>query len=118
VFVARFVRSMFHTPQSADYLDRLTQDALRLPAADAARLLAYPVPRTYWREAIYSTDRPVLYVVRPWLTGQAQNLARHHPDARTAIFADAGHALFVDDAQRFDALMDDFLRRQVWRTQP
>ncbi|MBS0559929.1 MAG: alpha/beta hydrolase [Proteobacteria bacterium] len=114
VFMARFVRSMFHTPQSPDYLQRLTEDAMRLPQADAAKLLNYPVPRTYWREAVYATGKPVLYVVRPWLSGQAGNLARNHPDAETAIFADAGHALFVDDAQRFDSLLDGFLRRQVW----
>ena len=114
VFMAHFVRSMFRTPQSSDYLQQLTEAAMRLPEPDAVKLLNYPVPRTYWREAIYATRKPVLYVVRPWLAGQAENLARHHPDAETAIFADAGHALFVDDAQRFDALMDAFLRRQVW----
>ncbi len=113
-FMARFVRSMFRTPQSPDYLQQLTEAALRLPEPDAVRLLNYPVPRTYWREAIYSTAKPVLYVVRPWLEGQAENLARHHPDCETAVFADAGHALFVDDAQRFDALMDGFLRQRVW----
>jgi non-heme chloroperoxidase len=114
VFVENFVRSMFHTPQSRDYLEQLTESVMRLPVPDAVKLLNYPVPRTYWREAIYSTSKPVLYVVRPWLAGQAENLARHHADAQTAIFTDAGHALFVDDAQRFNALMDDFLRRQVW----
>jgi non-heme chloroperoxidase len=113
-FMARFVRSMFKTPQSADYLQQLTEAAMRLPEPDAVKLLNYPVPRTYWREAVYSTSKPVLYVVRPWLAGQAENLARHHPAAQSEIFADAGHALFVDDAQRFNAVMDDFLRRQVW----
>jgi microsomal epoxide hydrolase len=113
-FMARFVRSMFHTPQSSDYLEQLTEAAMRLPEPDAVKLLNYPVPRTYWREAVYSTSKPVLYVVRPWLSGQAENLARHHPAAQSEIFADAGHALFVDDAQRFNAVMDDFLRRQIW----
>jgi microsomal epoxide hydrolase len=113
-FMARFVRSMFRTPQSPDYLEQLTEAAMRLPEPDAAKLLNYPVPRTYWREAVYSTSKPVLYVVRPWLAGQAENLARHHPAAQSEIFADAGHALFVDDAQRFNAVMDDFLRREIW----
>jgi microsomal epoxide hydrolase len=114
VFMQQFVRSMFRTRQSPDYLQQLTEAAMRLPVPDAVKLLNYPVPRTYWREAVYSTSKPVLYVVRPWLAGQAENLARHHPAAQSEIFADAGHALFVDDAQRFNALMDDFLRRQVW----
>jgi microsomal epoxide hydrolase len=77
-------------------------------------LLAYPVPRSYWREAVYSTSKPLLYAVRPRFAAQADNLARKRPGTETAVFADAGHALFVDDAARFNRLMDDFLRHRVW----
>lgn len=114
VRMARFVRSMFYHSPGAAYLDRLTRAALVTPEPISRELLAYPVPRTYWREAVYSTAKPVLYVVRPHLAGQAANLARKHPDAETAVFADAGHALFVDDAARFDALMQGFIRTRVW----
>jgi non-heme chloroperoxidase len=114
VRMAHFVRSMFHRPPGTAYLDRLTRAALVTPEPISRQLLAYPVPRTYWKEAVYSTAKPVLYVVRPHLAGQAANLARKHPDAETAVFADAGHALFVDDAARFDALMQDFIRARVW----
>ena len=37
----------------------------------------------------------------------------HDPQAQTAMFPDAGHALFVDDASRFDALLEDFIERRV-----
>lgn len=112
--MAAFVRGMFRTPQSAVYLEELTEASLRTPEWAARALLSYPVPRSYWREAVYSTTRPVLYVVRPGLAGQAANLARGRPNTETAVFADAGHALFVDNAGRFDALVLSFARRRVW----
>lgn len=110
----RFVRGMFvHNPGEA-YLDRLTETALRTPAAAAAALGNYAVPRTYWKQAIYSVHKPILYIVRPRFFGQAGNLAAHDPFAETSLFVDSGHALFIDDSKRFDALLTDFLRRRVW----
>jgi microsomal epoxide hydrolase len=111
----RFVSGMFVRRQSDAYLDRLTEATLRTPEAASRALLAYPMPRTYWRDAIYSTDRPVLYVVRPgWLAEQAANLAHNRPGTQIAVFQGAGHALFVDDAARFNALLAGFMTRTVW----
>ena len=110
----RFVASMFHSYPGAGYLEQLTEAALRTPAFAAAALANYRVARTYWREAVYSVHKPVLYVVRPGFAAQAANLAANDPVAETAVFPTAGHALFVDEAQRFDALMDSFIRRRVW----
>lgn len=109
-----FVRGMFHKPQPPAWLDQLTETCLRTPEYAAEALLAYPVPRTYWKEAVYSTLKPVLYVVTPRLAGQAENLRKHHPAAEAVVLTGPGHALFVDEAQKFDTLMDDFIRRRVW----
>jgi microsomal epoxide hydrolase len=111
----RFVAGMFHHQQSADYLDRLTQATLHTPEYASRALLAYPFPRSYWRDALYATSRPVLYVVRPgWLSEQAANLAHNRPGTQIAVFGEAGHALFVDDAPRFNALLARFITRTVW----
>ena len=110
----RFVRGMFRTNPGEEYLDRLTEDALRTPPEVAKELGSYPAPRTYWRDAIYSVVQPILYVVRPRFAGQAANLAAKDPLAETVTFATAGHALFVDEAARFDQVLDDFIRRRVW----
>ena len=111
----RFVTGMFRRRQSEDYLDRLTEATLHTPEQASRALLNYPFPRTYWRDALYSTDKPVLYVVRPgWLSEQAANLAHNRPGTQVAVFGDAGHALFVDDAARFNALLAGFLARTVW----
>ena len=109
----RFVASMFHRDPGAAYLDALAAAALRLPPGPAAALLAYPVPRSYWREAVLSVRKPVLYLVRPRLAAQAANLAADSPTAEARVFADAGHALFIDDAARFDAVLADFVARRV-----
>ncbi|WP_025286066.1 alpha/beta fold hydrolase [Granulibacter bethesdensis] len=109
-----FVRSMFHKPQSTAFLEQLTQDALHTPPDVAAALLRYPVPRTYWKEAVYATAKPVLYAVRPAFEGQAMNLAARHPNAEISIFRTAGHALFIDEADQFNRLMESFITRKVW----
>jgi non-heme chloroperoxidase len=114
VFMRQFVRSMFRTRQAEAWLDRLTQTCLRTPEPASKALLAYPVPRSFWRDAVYSTDKPVLYVVRPRWTGQAENLVNKHRSAEMVVFAYAGHALFVDDPVRFNDSLADFIHRRVW----
>ncbi len=111
--MARFVRSMFHQPQDPAYLEQLTDTALRTPPEASAALLSYPVPRTFWRDAIYMVRKPILYIVTPRLAGQAGNLATRHSDVRADIYADAGHALFVDDSDRFNAELLDFMRTGI-----
>jgi microsomal epoxide hydrolase len=114
VVMRAFVRSMFLRPPPPDYVERLTEACLRTPPYAAAALRSYPEPRSYWRDAIYSTERPVLYIVRPHLAGQAANLAAHHAAAESEVWDDVGHAMFVDDPQRFDATVLSFIKRRVW----
>jgi non-heme chloroperoxidase len=109
-----FVRGMFHTPQREDYLERLVRTCLITPESAARALLNYQVPRTVWHDAVYAAGVPILYCVRPGLAGQAGNLARNDPQAESVIFPTAGHALFVDDAGRFNAVLAQFLRQRVW----
>lgn len=107
--VADFVREMFRSTQSQAYLDALTAEALKTPLAASIDLLTIRQPREYWREAVYGTAKPVLYAVTPRYRGQAENLQRKRPATRTEVFENAGHALFVDEPQRFNALLDEFL---------
>ena len=110
----RFVRGMFRSSPGEDYLERLTETALRTPPFASSQLLSYPVPRSYWLDAVLSLRKPVLYVVRPRFAAQAGNLELHQPMAETALFESAGHALFVDEPGRFNSLLQDFIRRRVW----
>lgn len=108
-----FVAGMFARDPGADWRARITAQALRMAPEDERRLLAYDVPREYWRDAVHATGRPVLYVVRPRWREQGENLIRAHANAEMVVFEDAGHALFVDEAERFNALLIDFLDRRV-----
>jgi non-heme chloroperoxidase len=112
--MASFVHSMFARPQPQAWLDRLIEACLKTPEPAAKALLAYPVPRSFWKEAVYSTSKPVLYLVRPKFAGQAGNLAAHHPSAEAVVLRDAGHAMFVDDAPGFNRRLRDFAARRVW----
>ena len=111
--MARFVRGMFHRPQDEGFLEQLTDTALRTPPDAAAALLSYPVPRSFWREGVYTVRKPILYIVTPRLTGQAENLQNRHPGVQADVYADAGHALFIDDSDRFNAEMLNFIRTEV-----
>ncbi len=112
---AAFVASMFAHDPGPDYRARLTDQALRMSVDDERRLRAYDAPRDYWRAAVHSSDRPVLYVVRPTFREQGEALVRTHPNASMTVFEDAGHALFVDEPERFNALLIDFLDTRVAR---
>jgi microsomal epoxide hydrolase len=110
----RFVAGMFLHPQPMPWLERLAEACLRTPPAAAEALRSYPVPRSFWKDAVYSTQRPVLYVVRPPLAGQAANLAANRPNTDAVVMGGVGHAMFVDDAAGFDALVEQFIHRRVW----
>lgn len=115
---AAFVAGLFAQDPGADYRERLTADALHMSPEQEQALLRYDVPRRFWRDALHGTDRPVLYVVRPRWRAQGQTLVATHADARMAVFEQAGHALFVDEPERFNVRLIDFLdHHAAWEPQ-
>ena len=111
---AAFVSGLFARDPGSDYRRRLTESALRMTLEDETRLRAYDVPRERWREILHGVDRPVLYVVRSRLREQAEALTAARTNVRAEIFETAGHALFVDEPERFNALTADFLSSAEW----
>jgi non-heme chloroperoxidase len=111
--VKSFVRAMFKQPRSDAYLDALTKVVMRVPLETQIQLISYGWPRERWREAVYSSSKPVLYAVTPRWAEQAENLKRNYPRATVEIFEAAGHALFVDEAARFNASVQRFLESAV-----
>ena len=85
--------------------------ALRIPLE--ASLSMFPgnrIPRERWRRTVNAFRKPLLYAVTPQFAGQAQRLKANRPATRVELFENAGHALFVDEPERFNALLTDFLR--------
>ena len=62
------------------------------------------------RGALETIDVPTLITVAPssWMATY-EEMAALIPDARLEVFEGAGHALFVDFADRFNEMVDEFL---------
>lgn len=108
--IASFVRAIFKHERPPIEHKRLFDDALRLPLAASIELLSYPPPREHWRDVARAFPKPLLYAVTPQFAEQAANLQRNRPGTLVEVFAEAGHALFVDEPQRFNALIDRFVQ--------
>lgn len=105
-----FVRAIFRTPRTQAQHDELLSGAMRMPLQASIDLLSYPQPREHWRNIARAFAKPLLYVVTPQFAAQAQNLRTHRPETRVEVFEQAGHALFVDEPQRFNMLVQSFVR--------
>jgi microsomal epoxide hydrolase len=110
VTVESFVRHMYRQPQSETYYRQIIRQSLRVPLEASIALLSYSYPREFWKQIVYQTDKPVLYVVNARFREQALNLRKRKPEARIEVFEHAGHALFVDEAERFNKLLGEFIR--------
>ncbi|MFZ4650174.1 MAG: alpha/beta fold hydrolase [Rubrivivax sp.] len=109
--VSTFVQGMFRRPQPRAWLDELTEAALRMPLQASVALLSQPTPREFWRETLYAVEQPVLYAHTPRFSRQAELVRARKPGIETAAFDEAGHALFVDEPERFNQLLDGFIAR-------
>lgn len=109
-FTEKFVRSMYKKPVTEGYIRRLVEASLETPTNSAITMSVSSIARADWRAAIAKLDRPVLIACEAGLKNMAADpIQSVVPSARVELFEDAGHALFVDDADRFDAVLDDFL---------
>jgi microsomal epoxide hydrolase len=110
-FTDKLVRSMYKKPQAEDYIQRVMAASLRMPADSAITASVSSISRADWRPAISKLDRPVLIACETAMKPTAADLIKSMvPSARVELFDDAGHAIFVDDADRFNSILDDFLQ--------
>jgi microsomal epoxide hydrolase len=106
-----FVRAIFAKPRPEREIEALVQGAKRMPLEDSLALLSYPFERTHWRQIARRFEKPLFYIVTPQYAAQAENLRTHRPGTEVAVFPHAGHALFADEPEKFDALIDEFAAR-------
>lgn len=104
-----FIRTMFAHPPDAALLDDIRTSALQMPLQASLDLLSYPFPREHWRSIVHRVDCPLAYIVTSRFAEQSVHLHQARPDARVEVFAGAGHALFVDEAPRFNQVLKDWL---------
>lgn len=103
-YLRKFSQDLFRSPPPPGMLQSVIDSALRVPPKTAIQLMNQPYPRTYWRETVEAQKIPVMYAVTPRLKDQADALkAKRPPELATVlIFNNAGHALFVDQAEQFN----------------
>ena len=110
-FTERFVRSMYRKPQSEEYIARVIAASLQMPTGSAIAASLSAVSRTDWKPAMARLDRPVLVMCESSIQAMtADPIKKNVPTAQVEAFADAGRALFVDDAERFNAVLENYLK--------
>jgi non-heme chloroperoxidase len=108
-FTEKFVRGMFRKRYPEAYYIAIVSASLKTPTNTAFTLIGnYYVADVDQRPILQKLDRPLLFVASTQ-EDQAEMVKRFAPDAHVAVFSEAGHALFVDEAQRFNGLLQEFL---------
>jgi non-heme chloroperoxidase len=110
-FAATFVRGMYHKPQPEQYLESVTTASLKTPTNSAVAMLAELAVKNDLRPALPKLNIPVLAVMTESNRSAAELITSSVPGSQAEVFEDAGHCLFVDDADRFNTVLDNFLKK-------
>ncbi|MGZ4832425.1 MAG: alpha/beta fold hydrolase [Terriglobales bacterium] len=107
-----FVRAMYRKPQSDEYFRRVTEAALRTPTHSAVVLIYNLIDREDWTPVLgklAEAKTPVLAILAPPHTSTVDLIRAKVPNATVVMFEDAGHALFVDEPERFNTAVEKFI---------
>jgi non-heme chloroperoxidase len=111
-----FVRSMFKKPQPEDYLKRIIETSTQVPADTAVVLIYNMIAVKDFSPGLASlakmkTNHPVLFMYQPDSQPSADYLKLKLGDKlRLERFEGDGHALFVDDPEKFNHVLEEFLK--------
>jgi non-heme chloroperoxidase len=105
-----FVRGMFKKPQSEEYLKRLMAASTEVPADTAVVLIYNMIAVQDYSRAFANITRPVLFAYQPGSQSSLEVLkAKLGDKVRVERFDDDGHALFVDDPEKFNLVLENFV---------
>jgi non-heme chloroperoxidase len=101
---------MFKKPQPEDYIVRLTA-ASNITPTDAAVALLVGMHATDYKPALLKNTKPVLICVADSsiFATQLEDLHKRIPGARYEVFPGAGHTIFVDEPDKFNILLEEFI---------
>lgn len=106
-----FVRQMFKKPQSEDYFKRLIEASTQVPADTAVVLIYNMLAVADYSAGLAKIDRPFLFAYQPETQPAADFLKSKLGDkVQLERFDGDGHALFVDDPEKFNNVLADFLQ--------
>ena len=108
-FTSAFVHNMYKKPQAEEYLQRVIKASLAMPT-DSAVAMALAGFTTDDRPGLSRIDKPtVIAAATKGMMPMFQDMQKRIPGAKLEMFDDAGHALFVDDADKFNILLEEFI---------
>jgi non-heme chloroperoxidase len=108
-FTDRFVRGMYTSKQTEEYILQVKQESLKTPTNTAVVEMFNILSRGDFTPILAKVDKPVLYICEPQLESQGTLLQASLPKARVEVFKNAGHAMFVDDAEHFNKVLVEFV---------
>jgi microsomal epoxide hydrolase len=104
-----FVRSMYKKPRSEEYLKHVIEESLQTPTDTAVALF---VGTLGWdgSKALAKIDKPTLlaFSERPPAAATYEKMHAAIAGSRLEVFQ-AGHALFVDEPEKFNKLVEDLV---------
>jgi non-heme chloroperoxidase len=111
-FVADFVPDMFHNAQAQEDLDWMISESSKLPAGPLSAILFDQTVQDY-RDVLPTVDVPTLIC---WgehdqllpVSG-ASYMHEHIAGSRLEVFGNSGHCPFLEEADRFNQVVQDFL---------
>jgi microsomal epoxide hydrolase len=108
-YTEKSARRMFRRPHPEEFYQRIIRANLKTPTAVAVALQADAIQFDY-RAALKRLNRQVLFASQGDApTAQAKVVLTELPAARIEMFPGSGHALFLDDPERFNKVMTDFI---------
>ena len=108
-----FIRGIFGQPQSEEYLEKLIESSLRTPTNTVMTLMENYILQDF-RPLLPHIEIPTLIAtVREPFLDYMRQLQSLLPQGRLEIVESAGHALFVDQPEAFNRILNNFIDEQT-----
>jgi len=106
-----FVRGMFKKPHSEAYIERVIRASMQVPTDTAVVLIYNMIAVKDFSKGLARIDRPLLFAYQPESQSTADFLKSKIGDKlRLERFDGDGHALFVDDPEKFNRMLESFVQ--------
>ena len=109
--LGEFARAIFRTPPTPERIDWLVGQMSRVPLQASLEMLDWGLSRERLRRAARGLRAPLSILITPQYREQARLHKAARPASEVEVFERAGHALFADEAARFDGLLASFAAR-------
>jgi non-heme chloroperoxidase len=112
-FSQGMMAGIFKKPRDAAYLQRLVEQSLKTPTSIGLAMLVMDIFGADRWAALGKFPRPTLVIAtaESRLLEAQREMARLIPGAQLSVIEDAGHAVFVDQPEKFNQALAGFLAR-------